>query len=279
LELPHACFAALAVERRSDSPWQRRVLERGEAESLAALVAADLARLLPGAPALDMAWLGAAFDPAELLRPGWPAHAGLLALAAPTPGNRGGRLIAVGAHEGRLPAASLQPDPAAAEGLLGVLPIVLFGAAEPVAEIGALMEQRLLDTGMADARTALALQEAFATPLEHVRFLSLHDLCAMTAMQYQHAGMQAVWQLIESALLAPEQPAWAQDLPGLCAVQQHADVLFMLDPTDTLAPRRGRQLQAVLAAHGIDSRRIEPTGPATASLQEQLQAVLDSSLH
>lgn len=279
MELPHACFAALAIERRTDAPWQRRVLERRAVESLAALVAADLARLLPGAPVLDMALLGAVFDPAELLRPGWPVHTGLLALAAPTPGESGGRLIAVGAHEGRLPAASLQPEPAVAEGLLGVMPFVLFGAAEPTAEIGALMEQRLLDTGMADARTALALQDALATPLEHARFLSLHDLCAMTAMQYQHAGMEAVWQLIESALLAPDQPAWSQDLPGLCAVQQHGEVLFMLDPLDALAPRRARQLQVVLGAHGIECRRIESTGGMEASLQEQLQAALNATLH
>jgi hypothetical protein len=37
----------------------------------------------------------------------------------------------------------------------------------------------LLETGMAEARTALAAQQAFGVAIEHARYLTLHDLAAM----------------------------------------------------------------------------------------------------
>src|SRR5690606_32906297 len=219
----HACFAAVALERSAEAPWSRRTLDRAAVQLLATRLAANLAGLLPGAVELDLALAGAVFDPAELLRPGWPVHAGLLALAEPSPGERGGRVIALGAHQGRMADAVLEPDPQLADGLLGVMPLALFGEPESIAAVGADVEARLLDTGMAEAGTALALQQAFSTGLAHCRFLSLHDLCAMTAMQYAHAGLDAAWNLVEAALLSPDRIEWL-DLPEHVAAQANGAV-------------------------------------------------------
>ena len=246
----HACFAVLALERRAESPWAQRTLDRSAVQALAARIAANLATLLPGAPALDLALPAALFDPAELLRPGWPVHTTLLALAEPSPGERGGRVIALGAHQGRMADPLLEPDPRLADGLLGVMPLALFGAADSARELGAQMEARLLDVGMADAATALALQQAFSTELEHCRFLSLHDLCAMTAMQYQHAGLDGLWALVEAALLSPERVEWFE-APGFAAAQRDGSVYLAQQPGRAETPVAVRQLEAILGVHGI----------------------------
>ena len=56
---------------------------------------------------------------------------------------------------------------------------------------------------MAQADTALALQDGLGARIEHIRYLSLHDLLAMMAMQYQNVGLDALWSLLEHALLGP----------------------------------------------------------------------------
>lgn len=261
------CFGALALELSPEQASGRSVLERPEAERLAGFLARDLARLLPGVEALDGAFAAALFDPAELLRPGWPVHAALVGIAEVAPGARGGRVIAVGAHEGQMPSAALQPDARLEGGLLRLLPFALLGPADQVAAVGRQMEEALLETGMAQAHTALAAQDGFGLALEHARFLSLHDLCALTAAQYQHAGLEAIWRLIEAALLAPESEEWYADEHGVQALfhagqvrvadfsasaWNHRDGAEAPDPEAYTRHRRAqRQLLAILGAHGI----------------------------
>ena len=66
---------------------------------------------------------------------------------------------------------------------------------------------------MAGAGTALAMQEAFGLQVEHARYLTVHDLCALTAMQYEHAGLAPLWPLLETALLSPRREAWLDEAP------------------------------------------------------------------
>jgi len=262
------CLGALALELSADAGPGRATLEKAEAQQLAGSLAADLERLLPGVSALDGVFAAALFDPAELLRPGWPVHGALMSLAERVPGAAGGRVIAFGAHEGQMPARELQPDPAFAGGLLRLLPFALIGP-EPVAqEIGRQMEERLLDTGMAGAHTALEAQSQFGVALQHARFLSLHDLCAMTALQYEHAGMAPLWRLIEAALLSPEREEWLREpgepcallvrgqvrmaAPDFAAYQKHIAAPGAEDAAAFSAyRRRQRQYAVVLGAHGI----------------------------
>src|SRR5690606_26687602 len=72
---PVSCVrGALALERApSDAPLAL-ALDQVQAGELAALVAKDLAGFVAGAGALDLCMVAAHYDPAELLRPGWPLH-------------------------------------------------------------------------------------------------------------------------------------------------------------------------------------------------------------
>ncbi len=263
-------MGVLALEVCAEQSGGRLALERDEAEALGGELALDLRRLLPGVEVLDGAFAGAHFDPSELLRPGWPVHAALAELVERAPGRERGRVFAFGAHDGRMPTPLLQPDPQLAGGLLRLLPFVLVGDADPVATIGQAMEERLLDTGMAAAGLALQAQSRFGLLLEHARFMSLHDLCALTAMQYQHAGLEPVWQLIEAALLAPDSEEWLRADDEPLAMFHHGQVRIG-DPDfghwrmssgldDELGwqqhLRRVRQLAAIVGAHGVAVERV-----------------------
>lgn len=272
---PLHVLGALALELRGDAQAARDRLSQAEAGQLADLVADDLARLAPAAAALELVLVGAHFDPVELLRPGWPLHRELDALAARAPGSSRARIIAFGASDGQLP-GDLSPSPDFAGGPLRLLPFVLGGDAAEVAEVGERFERELLETGMAGAATALAAQDLFGLAVEHARYLTVHDLAAMTSMQYEHAGLAPLWPVLETALLEPEAEAWLDAPPE--PLLRYADgeariALFspqawqrrygddaLVDSPDAReqAARRHRhfearqrQLAAVLQAHGV----------------------------
>ena len=183
--------------------------------------------------------------------------------------SKGARVVGFGTDApGDLP-LPLQCDPDLAGGGLRVLPFVLHGAGARAA--GALLEAELLDRGMASAATALALQDGLGAALEHVRILSLHDLLAMTALQYRNMGLDPAWPLLETALLEPAAEAWLDAPPEPLARYVDGEVrIALLDPpawqarnapaeTDAARLLRGferfqarqRQLAAVLGAHGV----------------------------
>lgn len=213
---PRRVLGALALELAPGSAAARDAAAQAEAGALAALVAADLAAFAPDAAGLDCTLVAAHFDPVELLRPGWPLHQELWQLAAKAPRAPGGgaRILSFGSHEGRLPGAlSPAPAPEYSGGPLRLLPFVLDGDAAVVARVSARCEADLMEEGMAGAGTALAMQEAFGLQVEHARYLTVHDLCALTAMQYEHAGLAPLWPLLETALLSPRREAWLDEPP------------------------------------------------------------------
>jgi hypothetical protein len=240
---------ALALELRPGATPAQPTLDLPATEALAALVARDLARFAPGLEAHDLGLAGVLLDPVEVLRPGFPAHAELDRLLAQAPHRAEGRVIAF-AGEG-LPSA-LQPEPAHAGGPLRLLPWVLRGPRDALAPVGEALEATLLDTGMAAADTALALQAAFAVPVEHVRYLTAHDLAALMAMQYEHAGLGALWPLLEAALYGDDEVAWLDAPPEPCVrLQGRGARVALAADADIHVQRRVRQLAAVLHAHGI----------------------------
>jgi hypothetical protein len=109
--------------------------------------------------------------------------------------------------------------------------------------------------------------------IEHARYLTLHDLAAMMAMQYEHAGLASAWPLLESALLAPGAVAWLDAPPEpLVRLQGGEAQVALLDESawrkggwapdgiDDAArlarafdrfQMRQRQLAALLEAHGV----------------------------
>ena len=273
MPLIRSCHGALALELSPGTGSARHALPRERAAALAALVSRDLAALVPEVAVLDLVLLAALFDPVELLRPGWPLHAELDRLGAQAPGAMHPRVIAFGdaASAGSgLP----QPDPQYADGPLRLLPFSLRGDAALAEAAAARLEAVLLDTGMAGADTALLAQEAFGATIEHARYLTAHDLAAMTAMQYEHVGLGRVWSLVEGALLAPADEHWLDDAHeplvrvharrAQVAMIEEAAWLQRLPPTDRARDAdvlergfrrfqiRQRQIGALLEAHGLE---------------------------
>ena len=205
-------LGALALELAPGTSAERVVLDQAGAGALAARIAQDLAGFAPEASALQLVTVGAHYDVVELLRPGWPLHRELDQLAARAPGDAGGRIIAFGAHEGTLPGA-LTPQADYLGGPLRLVPFVLGGDAEIAARVGDAYERDLMERGMARAATALLAQEAFGLRVEHARYLTLHDLAAMMALQYEHAGLAPLWPVLEAALLAPDAEEWLEQGP------------------------------------------------------------------
>jgi len=272
-------LGALALELTPGSSAARDALPQREAGELAAAMARDLARFAPEAAALDLTTAGAHYDPVELLRPGWPMHQELDQLGARAPGGRNegsGRIIAFGSHDGRLPGA-LSPSPDYAGGPLRLVPWSLAGAADIARNVGEACERDLMERGMAGADTALLAQEAFGLQVEHARYLTMHDLCALMAMQYEHAGLAPLWPVLETALLSPDRDAWldAPPEPLLRYADREARIALLTptawrsrnaDPADANGSdgdderlqrgfahyeARQRQFAAVLRAHGV----------------------------
>ena len=267
-------FGALALELAPGRAAPLVALDQHDAGRLAAAIARDLARLDPAAASLQLAVSGGHCDPVELLRPGWPLHAALAQLAARAPraGADGGRIVAFGAHAGRLPDV-LAPSPEYAGGPLRLLPFVLDGDdAAGVAQVAERFERTLLEQGMAGAQTALDAQALFGLQVEHARYMTVHDLAAMSALQYEHAGLAPLWPIIETALLAPGREAWLDAAPEPLLHYLHGEVRIAMLPADAWRARyapggdadcarlarrfeqfqaRQRQFAAVLGAHGV----------------------------
>ena len=112
--------------------------------------------------------------------------------------------------------------------------------------------------------------------VEHARYLTVHDLAAMMALQYEHAGLAPLWPLLETALLAPDDEAWLDAAPEPLVHYAAGEARIALftplawrrrygpeDPCDSDEARarlerrhahfeaRQRQIAAVLAAHGV----------------------------
>lgn len=268
-------LGVLALELRADATTALRpALGQQAAGELAVCVARDLAELAPASRSLDLVLAAAHFDPAEALRAGWPLHRRLHELRERAPrGDGSPRIIAFGADAtGAIP-QPLRDDPELRGGLLRVLPFVLAGEAAIAREVAATLEDVLLDRGMAGAATALAAQDGFGAAIEHARHFTIHDLAAMTAMQYRHQGLEPLWPIIETALLAPDARAELDAAPeplvryadGVAHITMFAPAAWRArhtprgdgDPAKIerihrMFEARQRQFAAVLRAHGIE---------------------------
>ncbi len=270
-----SCPGVLALECSTDTLPARPVLDRDDAETLAGHIAADLATLLPDLSDTRLAVAGALFDAAQLLRPGFPAWATLDELAARLPRERGG-IVALGARDGRMPVQPLTPDPRLAGSPMLYLPWTVQADPERGRTLGEAMEVELVGRGEAGPRTADFLMRTLDMRLEHARYLSRHDLLAMTCVQYEHAGLAPLWTTLEAALLSPyaeEATVSARGLPMRYAggAVHVASPLAQLratrhestaDAAHTLAGWvfELRQYAAVLAAHQLPLRIDDDTG-------------------
>ena len=143
----------IALELRDGQPPREAALAVARAGDVAELLGRDLVALAPAAAGCDLALLGAHFDPAEALRPGWPVHRRVQELLQRAPGRgQGARAIGFGADAAGEVPLPLHCDPALAGGGLRVLPFVLQG--EGIEAVATVLEAELLDRGVASAGLA-----------------------------------------------------------------------------------------------------------------------------
>lgn len=280
-------MGVMALELVGGTTPAKAALAPDPAGALVELLGRDLAELVPQVRELELSFAGAHFDPAEALRPGWPLHRRLDELRARAPErNSGPRLLAFGADTAGEVPLPFQADTTLAGGSLRVLPFLLSGPAQTVEAVGHALEEQLLAMGMAKPDTALLAQEAFGAQIEHARYLTVHDLVAMVAMQYDNQGLAPLWPLIEAALLQPEAEEWLDappepllryvdgevrvalfDPPGWC---QHYclgddDCERMTRQYEHFLARQ-RQIAVVLEAHGVPLLFVHNHGDARQEL-------------
>ena len=244
-----SCPGVLALELIPEGAPGALSLPLESAPLLGDALANDLARLLPGVETMGLAVSAALYDPAQLLRPGWPVHAELARMHQQA--QRGGWMPAVtsfGATAGRMATPVLEPDPRLIGAPLLLIPFVLVGHAADAQQVGALMERDFEEQGLADAASAILLNQAFSIRVEHARYLTLNDLCALTAMQYEHAGLAPIWAIIECALLSPHGEE-RQTLDDGTVLHYRERQVVMTGDEDGLGYRRA---MAILMAHGLD---------------------------
>ncbi|WP_305805073.1 hypothetical protein [Stenotrophomonas sp. YIM B06876] len=266
-------LGVLALELAGGQNPDHAALSSLQSGELAALVGRDLAKLVPQVSELDLVFAGAHFDPAEVLRPGWPIHRRLQELQMRAPGRgQGARLLAFGADANGAVPLPLQADPELTGGGLRVVPFVLTGSdAAQTREVADALEEVLLANGMAQPDTALLAQTVFGAQIEHARYFTVHDLAAMMAMQYDNQGLAALWPLLETAMFAPDREQWLQSSPEPLLRYAQGEVrMALFDPAGWCAHytfdqqdgerlqriydqylMRQRQMAAVLEAHGL----------------------------
>ncbi len=288
-------FGVMALECTHDARIQHDALRAADAATLANLLGRDLGMLVPAVRDLDLAVAAVHFDPAEILRPGWPLHARLNDLRLRAPQHvQGARVIALGADvQGDVP-EMFRADTAMRDGALRVLPFVLGGDAGVITDVSQSLEDNLLDLGMAKADTALHAQDTFGAKIEHARYLTIYDLAAMTGLQYRNQGLDHVWLLLETVLLQPDAEAWldAQPEPLVRYVGREARMAlftpgawrtrYAFDWPDGDSARlergyeyfeaRQRQVASILQAHGVPVMFVHCEDAA------QAREALDSSL-
>lgn len=241
-------MALIALECEAPGAPSRCVADRATAGALADALAHDLAAHVPELRRLDFVLVGALYDQAQLLRPQWPLHAALAEALDHLPRNAADtHVVALGAHEGRMPQALLQPDVDLFGSPMLVMPWLLAGPAEAVATVGQRLERELLDSGLIGAELALAIGEAFAVKTAHARHMTTLDLCALACAQYEHAGLGEIWQIIETALLRPDQEQRVVMQDGSALTYRHGVV-----GSNGMSVQRFAQCQAILAAHGLN---------------------------
>ena len=194
--------AVLACELSPQPAPAHLLLERDGGDALAAAIARDLQRLLPGIEHARLLLGTGLLDAAEILRPGFAAHAALAELGLRLPRGHGA-VVAIGAHHGRMPAAALAPGTEFAGAPMRYLPLLIEAEAGHADALGTRLEQVLANEGEASAECADVLMRGYGLRLQHARYMSLTDLLALTCVQYEHAGFAAHWPLLEAALLTP----------------------------------------------------------------------------
>lgn len=251
-----------------------RILSRAQCAALADALAQDLVRQAELASSGLLIVGGGLFEPAELLRPGLPAWAALDKFSenAPISTEDGGQILAIGAHEGKMPDSRLTPECAtngasndsALGGQLLALPLVIRCPQAAHTILSEQLESTLFESGGLHPPARASFSEATGLATGHGQLMTLNDFIALTHVQMDTAGLGAFWPVVEHALVRGDENN-SFEMPGPLSATWHADTETVTmafqtydDFTDSLENyalwmRAFRSLSALLALHGIRS--------------------------
>lgn len=247
------------------APIPTRTLPRAACERLADALASDLARLVPRAEQALLVVAGTLLEPSDVLRPRFPVWQALDAMVRSVPPDpeSGGRVLAIGAHGGRLPEPRLQPPESSPGSQFLIVPLLLVADNDLADELREHLEQGLFEKGGVHPPARAVLEEAAGIESEHVQLMTLADLVALQHVQMDTAGMGAFWPVAEQALLDPSADRRFELPAGLTAEWQgeRAEICFRSfdqygDEPEAYAlwVRAFRSLAALLELHAIPWR-------------------------
>ncbi len=258
-----------------------RTLDRHQADRLAGFLANDLSRAVPEVSSAMLTVGGSLLEPAELIRPGLPAWAALESLAETTLRERGfePRIMAVGAHRGRLPQAGLQPPSAPMQGQFAALPLLLSAPAARADAMRSKLEENLFERAGIDPPARALLDEQLGLQSVHGQLLTLADLVALQHVQYDSAGLSGFWPLVRTAIF-PDKETADSELPAGLSARIAADGGVLIDFLSynqcidqglepALWQRAFRLLVALLDVHRV-SWQLRPLEPVVHDPDQQL---------
>ena len=249
----------LGVKSRPKSYFDRAL-----AQPMANQLAFELGKHLPSLDGLGLVWMAACYDQAQILRPGLPLHAALVSLyvagmrhSPSESGRNGAQVMTLQALRGDAPLPALEVDERLLGGAMVLLPLAIVGAVDSISRATTILEEKLLDSGLADARTALMLNQALGCNVEHARLMTLDDLAAMCAVQLENAGLASVWEILEAAIFRSSIEVATQIgcaalllRNGTLSVETNGlGNLSVAEYSDQVL--QARQANAVLRAHGM----------------------------
>lgn len=238
------------------------LLGASDSEQMLSHIASDLKSLFPEISRCSVIAAGALYDQTEILRPSYPVFQALEAVSVKhNPGGFKPGLISIGAQDGEMPSCELQPGDDIPLGLLQLLPMVIEGPEELVAELGQAMEYRFLEEGQLSAHSAAWLETAFGISVSHARLMTLTDLNAMLRMQLEHFGFLPLWELLDAALSESARPAKVRTESGQEYQWKCGAVHTCFETFDNWAEsgqgaRIVAERQALAAAYGDWTRQI-----------------------
>lgn len=181
------------------------LFSRSMARQLLAHFSADLAEILPDVQKTAITTSAAVYDQSQLLRPGLPIFNTLSALLEASFAGQDfqPRLLAFGAHKGKLPSSDLMPERKLLGGSFQLIPLQLSASSDLIDPLAEQLEHQLLENGQLSAHSAQWLQEELGQKIVHARFMTLNDLLAMLYMQLETTGLALLWQWLEKMLQEP----------------------------------------------------------------------------
>lgn len=185
----------------------KQCVPKQAAHDIGQRLAHDLRAILP----LDdeetaLAFSAAAYPVEQILQPKWPVHDALsqYASAAFQGELQQNKVLTIGADDDLMPQGL---HPAESDQALMLMPFVLFTNSDELAEE---FEAKLMHKGMISPPCFETISKNLTPHINHANYMTALDLLAMMHNHYQQLGMDAVWQVIEAALLQKQAKMMSQ---------------------------------------------------------------------